>query len=176
MLLILSSRRRMTTSPHSSRPSIGIQLNALRTLALSPTSACTTLLYNTSLPVFTIMCRQERYAPPLTLSCTKYQEQNFLLLDIVPSRTPVQRPGSLPPSLRQTASPDSFKRNLKTFLFTNRFSVNSPTVMCISCSSYGFVHCFCVVFIPRPHPCLEQIPTIGIRRTVNCVVIIIMYV
>ena len=33
---------------------------------------------------------------------------------------------SLLSSLHQTAAPDSFRRNLKTFLFTNRFSVKQP--------------------------------------------------
>ena len=85
--------------PACSRPPVGFQLeNVLtktyKTSSLWTTSACETLLRNTSLPVrtvFTAMRLQERYVPPLTLYCTKSQEQN---LDSVHSRTPIQRPGS----------------------------------------------------------------------------------
>ena len=117
-LLVLSSRRRrLTTSLHSSRPYIGFQLkNQLRTrLALSPTSACTTLLNNTSLLVFTDMNRQERYAPPLTVTFlykVPRAKRSSAGQRAFTYTGPTSR-NSLLPSLRQTASPDSFKRNLK---------------------------------------------------------------
>ena len=181
-LLVLSSRRRrLTTSLHSSRPSIGFQLkNALRTRpALSPTSACTTLLHNTSLPVFTAMCHQERYSPPLTLSCTKYQEQTFLLLDSMPSLTPVQHPGIVFPhhcARQHHRTPlNAILKRYQPFLCQIAGLLRVSLVR-HTCMHIGFlISPLPFPQAPSPPPCprLEPILTIGIRRTINRVIIII---
>ena len=61
----------------------------------------------------------------------------------------------------------------------NRLTISNVTdcYVCLSCSLYVYVHYFYVFFIPTPtplYPHLEQIMTIGIRRTINHVIIIMI--
>ena len=149
-------------------------------------------MYN-SAPQYLSACLH-RYVPSRTLGSSS----DTLLYTVVPratlsasagqrafTHTPVQRPGIVVPhhSARQHHQTPS-NVTLKHSSLPTIYLSNCPTVTYVSCPSYVYVHCFCV-FFPPPLPLpsdpppplclrLEPILTIGIRRTINRVIIIII--